>query len=84
VFGDEPLVLRGSRRVLRDSRPMVVTRYGSQRWGDAAGLLDDLFAWYDVYEIVESPFLIRPIPRSALIPGIHRGIFLAPKRESAG
>ncbi|HVB95812.1 MAG TPA: FkbM family methyltransferase [Nitrososphaerales archaeon] len=79
VFGDEPIVLRGSRRVLHDSRPMVVTRFGSSRWNDNEGLLDDLFSWYDVYEIVESPFLIRPIAKSALTAGVHRGIFLAPK-----
>jgi FkbM family methyltransferase len=79
VFGDEPIVLRGSRRVLRDSRPIVVTRFGSSRWNDDPSLLDDLFSWYDVYEIVESPSLIRPIARSALVAGTHRGIFLAPK-----
>ena len=79
VFGDEPIVLRGARRVLHDSRPMVVTRFGSSRWNDDASLLDDLFSWYDVFEIVESPSLIRPIARSALIAGVHRGIFLAPK-----
>jgi FkbM family methyltransferase len=81
VFGDEPLVLRGSRRVLRDSRPMVVTRFGSSRWNDNASLLDDLFSWYDVYEIVESPSLIRPVAKSALTVGIHRGIFLAPRER---
>jgi len=80
VFGDEPIVLRGSRRVLRESRPMVVTRFGSPRWSDDTGLLDDLFSWYDVYEIVGSPSLIRPIAKSALTAGIHRGVFLAPKR----
>jgi FkbM family methyltransferase len=79
VFGDEPIVLRGSRGVLRDSRPMVITRFGSPRWNDNAGLLDDLFSWYEVYEIVESPYLIRPIAKSAMIAGIHRGIFLVPK-----
>lgn len=80
VFGDEPIVLRGSRRVLRDLRPMVVTRFGSSRWSDDTSLLDDLFSWYDVYEIVASPSLIRPIAKSALTAGIHRGVFLAPKR----
>ncbi len=79
VFGDEPIVLSGSRRLLRSSRPMVVTRFGSSRWYDDPSLLDDLFSWYHVYEIVESPSLIRPITKSALTPGIHRGIFLAPK-----
>jgi FkbM family methyltransferase len=80
VFGDEPIVLRGSRRVLQASRPMVVTRFGSARWNDDAGLLDDLFSWYDVYEIIASPSLVRPIARSALTIGIHKGIFLAPKK----
>jgi FkbM family methyltransferase len=80
VFGDEPIVLRGSRRVLRDSRPMMVTRFGSSRWSDDTTLLDDLFSWYDVYEIVGSPSLIRPIGRSGLVAGVHRGLFLAPKR----
>jgi len=80
VFGDEPIVLRGARGVLQDSRPMVVTRFGSAKWSDDGSLLDDLFSWFDVYEIVESPSLIRPIAKSALIPGIHRGIFLAPKQ----
>jgi FkbM family methyltransferase len=80
VFGDEPIVLRGSRRVLQASRPMVVTRFGSSRWNDDVSLLDDLFLWYDVYEIVESPSLIEPIEKSALTAGIQRGIFLAPKQ----
>jgi FkbM family methyltransferase len=79
VFGDEPIVLRGSRRVLQASRPMVVTRFGSSRWNDDVSLLDDLFSWYDVYEIVESPALIKPIEKSALTEGIQRGIFLAPR-----
>src|SRR5271155_20758 len=34
VFGDEPIVLRGSMKVLRESRPMVLTRFGSSRWSD--------------------------------------------------
>ena len=80
VFGDEPIVLRGSRGVLRDLRPMVVTRFGSSRWGDDTSLLEDLFSWYDVYEIVGSPSLIKPIAKSGLTAGVHRGIFLAPKR----
>jgi hypothetical protein len=58
---------------------MVVTRFGSSRWNDDVSLLDDLFLWYDVYEIVESPSLIEPIEKSALTEGIQRGIFLAPK-----
>jgi hypothetical protein len=79
VFGDEPIVLRGSKKVLEDSRPMIVTRFGSARWNDDASLLDDLFSWYDVYEMMESPTLIRPIAKSDLVAGIHIGIFLAPK-----
>ncbi|MDA4136446.1 MAG: FkbM family methyltransferase [Thaumarchaeota archaeon] len=78
VHGDEPIVFRGSKRVLRDSRPMIVTRFVPSSWSDDAGLLDDLFSWYNVYEIVESPSLIRPIAKSALIAGNHRGIFLTP------
>ncbi len=80
VFGDEPIVLRGSMRVLRESRPMVLTRFGSSRWSDDPGLIDDLFSWYNVYEIVESPSLIRPIAKSMLATGGRRGIFLFPKR----
>ena len=79
VFGDEPIVLRGSRRVLQASRLMIVTRFGSSKWNDDVSLLDDLFSWYDVYEIVESPSLIEPIERSALTAGSRRGIFLAPR-----
>jgi FkbM family methyltransferase len=79
VHGDESIVLRGSRKVLVDSRPMVVTRFVPSRWNDDIGLLDDLFSWYHVYEIAESPSLIRPIAKSALTAGIHTGIFLAPR-----
>jgi FkbM family methyltransferase len=84
VFGDEPIVLRGSRKVLQASRPMVVTRFGSTRWSDELSLLDDLLSWYKVYEIVESPSLIRPIAKSALAVGTHRGIFLAPREAGEG
>jgi FkbM family methyltransferase len=80
VFGDEPIVLRGSMAVLRESRPTVLTRFGSSRWSDDPGLLDDLFSWYDVYEIVESPSLIRRIAKSALATGGRRGVFLSPRR----
>ena len=79
VFGDEPIVLRGSRRVLLASRPMIITRFGSPSWNDESDLLDDLYAWYDVYEIVESPSLIKPIAKSALTAGVQKGIFLSPR-----
>jgi FkbM family methyltransferase len=79
VFGDEPIVLRGSRRVLLASRPIIITRFGSPSWNDESDLLDDLYAWYDVYEIVESPSLIKPIAKSALTAGVQKGIFLAPR-----
>lgn len=79
VHGDEPVVLRGAREVLRDSRPMVITRFGSAEWDGSGGLLDDLFSWYDVYEVVASPTLIRPISRAALCGRSQAGIFLAPK-----
>jgi FkbM family methyltransferase len=79
VFGDEPVVLRGAMRVLRECRPMVLTRFGSVRWSDDPGLLESLSSWYDLYEIVESPSLIRPITKSALLALGRRGIFLSPK-----
>ena len=82
VFGDEAVVLGGARRVLEESRPMVVTRFGSARWSDDPGLLDDLFAWYDVYEIVDSPRLVRPMARSEAVAETRAGVFLKPKRAA--
>ena len=79
VFGDEPIVLSGATRVLEAQRPMVVTRYGSERWTEYPRLLDAVYDWYDVYEFVDSPRLIRQIPRSELVPGVHRGLFWKPK-----
>lgn len=76
MHGDEPIVFRGSKRVLHDSRPMIVTRFVPSSWNDDADLLDDLFSWYNVYEIVESPSLIRPIAKSNLIVGNHGGNIL--------
>lgn len=78
VFGDEPLVLRGSREVLQAWRPIVVTRFGSSKWDDYRDLVDDLLSWYRVYETVESPSLIRPVARSALNTQVRRGIVLLP------
>lgn len=80
VFGDEPIVIRGSRKVLRDSRPMLVTRFGSPRWSDDTSIVDDLLSWYEAYEIVRSPSLIRPVGKSGLVSGVHKGVFFAPKR----
>lgn len=81
VFGDEPLVLGGAMNVLREIRPSILTRFGSPMWGESQALLDDLFAWYDVSEIVESPYLLRRITRSTLRVGVHKGIFLSPKAD---
>ncbi|HUH99999.1 MAG TPA: FkbM family methyltransferase [Nitrososphaerales archaeon] len=79
VFGDEPVVLSGGRRVLEDERPMVLTRFGSPRWSDFTGLLEWLYSLYRVYEFVESPRLIKPVSMSALAPGTRKGIFLEPR-----
>ena len=59
---------------------MVVTRFGSPSWTDDPSLLDDLFSWYHVYEIVDSPSLVRPISKSSLTGETRKGIFLSPAK----
>jgi FkbM family methyltransferase len=88
VFGDDAMVLGGARQVLKTSRPMIITRFVASRWKKGEtdeGLLDDLFSIYKVYEIIDSPSLIKPIQRSTLErERVNVGIFLTPWEDRSG
>jgi len=84
VVGEDPLVLRGAKRVLNQVRPMVTMVFDPPKWRSEAQLLTSIFALYNVYEIVQSPFLIKPIQPSSLerSRGKARELFLNPRKDS--
>jgi FkbM family methyltransferase len=79
VGSDDPIVLEGSKKVIHEVEPFIVTVFVPQAWKSHIELLDNLYANYEVYRIVRSPFLIRRIQMRELF---HRGpteLFLAPQ-----
>lgn len=59
VAGDDPLVLAGMGKILKESRPIVAMVFDPPKWKGKETLLNYLFELYQVSEIVESPFLLK-------------------------
>lgn len=76
VVGDDSLVLRGGIGFLEKVRPMVAMVYDQPKWSQDGNLQDKLFEMYSVYEIIESPFLLRRIKSASLIGDRPRPLFL--------
>jgi FkbM family methyltransferase len=80
VTGDDPLVLRGSNRVLREATPMVTMVFDPPKWGESNdSQLRYLFDNFEVYEIVESPFLLKKLNLSSLNRRNATELFLMPQ-----
>lgn len=79
VVGDDPLVLTGASKVINEMSPMIVMVYDPPKWNNEKTLLKELFERYTVFQIVESPALIRRVPRDSLNPKRPVGLFLFPR-----
>jgi FkbM family methyltransferase len=63
----EPLVLLGAKRLLEtNSELIVLLEYTPEAWVNHQSLLASLFEQFYVYEIVDSPFLLRKIKQTSL------------------
>ena len=77
VGSDDPNVLEGSRKVIHEAGPFIATVFVPAAWETHIELLEDLYANYDVYRIVRSPFLIRRTRISELLSRGPTELFLA-------
>lgn len=79
VAGDDPLVLKGSEKVLRTVMPMLAMVFDPPKWRESEdSLLSYLFDAFEVYEIIESPFLLRRLRLSTLNRTKATELFLTP------
>jgi FkbM family methyltransferase len=79
VSGDDPLVLKGGSKVLRDEWPMLTIVFDPPKWREEdESLLRYLFDSFEVYEVVESPFLLRRLRLSSLNRIRATELFLTP------
>jgi len=77
VEGAEPLVLMGARKILTDNKNLkIFLEYNPSSWNDFDDLLNYLFQTFDVYEIVNSPFLLRKIKIKSLPKNQQINLFL--------
>lgn len=77
VGESDRLVLRGAKRLLSELEPFVIMVFVPSQWKDDYAFLDDLFARYKVFKIVQSPFLIQPIQKEELFSGHPVQLLLA-------
>jgi len=61
VAGGESIVLRGAMNMLEDSRPLLSFVMVPENWRESADVLETLFSLYDVYRLVQTPFLIKKV-----------------------
>jgi FkbM family methyltransferase len=79
VTGDDPLVIAGMGRILRESRPKIAMIFDPPKWRGRETLLALLFQLYDACEIIRSPFLLRRTTLQSLNQTEARELFLVPK-----
>ena len=62
VEGAEPLILIGARKLLNDSEGLIILmEYNPSSWENFGNLLTFLFQNFDVFEVINSSFLIKKI-----------------------
>ena len=61
VGGDEATVLAGGSEVLQQTRPWIATMFVPDKWANESQLWDTIVSSYDLCQIVNSPFLVKPI-----------------------
>ena len=83
VGDDDVRVLRGSRNLIGDDRPPMITMiFIKSKWNDSAAFLENILHRYELYQIVHSPFLIRRVDDVRLLGEGPVEIFLVPKKIS--
>ena len=79
VGGAEATVLMGATELLQEAKPLIVTMFVPDNQAKERLLWDRLLSLYDLYELVNSPFLVKPIkPTSVFKLGIIE-LLLIPK-----
>ena len=66
VGGAEATVLMGATEVLQKAKPLIVTMFVPDVQTKERLLWDRLVSFYDLYELVNSPFLVKPIEPASL------------------
>ena len=61
VGGAEATVLMGATELLQEAKPLIVTMFVPDNQAKERLLWDRLLSLYDLYELVNSPFLVKPI-----------------------
>jgi len=82
VTGDDPMVLRGATGVLNELHPMIAMVFDPPKWEQHRTLLSSLFEMYAVYEIIESPFLLRKVEATSLGGPRLRPLFMTRPRSN--
>jgi FkbM family methyltransferase len=66
VGGDEATVLAGGSEVLQQARPWIATMFVPGKWANESQLWDTIVSGYDLCQIVNSPFLVKPISSASV------------------
>ena len=83
VVGEDPSVLKGGEKLISEASPMLAIVYYPPRWTNESELERNLFERYDVFQIVESTFLIKKLEQHSLNRSGPTGLFLLPKKSFA-
>jgi FkbM family methyltransferase len=61
VEGAEPIVLEGARQIISKGVKHVLFEWNLDEWQNRINFLKDIFCNYEMYQIINSPFLIKRI-----------------------
>ncbi len=81
VSGADDLVLMGAKRLIEEVRPYIAFVFVAERWTGHPNQLRNLFDLYEVYELIQSPLLVRRIDRPSLLERSQVGVFLVPRKR---
>jgi FkbM family methyltransferase len=79
VGGAEATVLMGATEVLQEAKPTIVTMFVPDNQANERILWDRLLSLYDLYELVNSPFLVKPIKPASIFKLGTIELLLTPK-----
>jgi hypothetical protein len=80
VVGEDPGVLKGGREMFDGTKPMIAMVFYPPKWKNESELESEIFQSYDVFQIIESPFLIKHLEHRDLNRTVPTGLFLSPKK----
>jgi FkbM family methyltransferase len=59
--GAEPQIIEGANRMLRQTKACLLITFARRLWTEKRNLLERLFKNYQIYALVESPYLLKKV-----------------------